>query len=59
MATKKQLTIQQRDWLNHLGRLKRGFINRWHERHEEHPRRKYNCRKLTIGRIKYRRETDL
>lgn len=56
MATKKQMTIQEIDWVNHLKRLKKGFINRWHERRSLHPKRKRNCRKETLGRIKYLRE---
>lgn len=50
---KKKLTIQEIDWENHLRRLEAGFINRWEERRHNHPRRKRNCRKWTIGRMKY------
>lgn len=53
---KKKLTIQEIDWGNHLERLGRGFINRQHERQALHPKRKYNNRKLTLGRV---RERDL
>ena len=53
---KKKLTIQERDWMNHLKRLGNGFRNRWEERRRDHPRRKFNCRKLTLGRMKYRHE---
>lgn len=56
---KKKMTIQEIDWENHLRRLGAGFINRWQERRSKHPRRKYNCRKFTLGRLKYREETDL
>ena len=48
---KKKLSIQEIDWTNHIARLNRGFINRAHERRAEHPHRKHNCRKLTLGRI--------
>ena len=51
---KKKLTIQEIDWINHLKRIVRGFINRFEERRALHPRRKYNCRKLTKGRIAIR-----
>lgn len=54
MAEKKQLTIQERDWLQHLKRVAKGFINRSHERRVMFPRRKHNCRKLTLGRLKWR-----
>lgn len=56
MATKKRMTIQEIDWENHLRRLKAGFMNRWRERRSLHPKRKRNCRKYTLGRIKYYRE---
>ena len=51
---KKKLTIQEIDWANHLKRLTKGFRNRAEQRRAEHPRRKYNCRKLTLGRIRWR-----
>ena len=51
---KQQLLIQERDWSNHIERRKRGFLNRAKEREFEHPRRKFNCRKLTKGRISFR-----
>lgn len=54
MATKKKLTIQEIDWENHLKRLRNGFRNRFEERRADHPKRKWNCRKPTIGRMKYR-----
>ena len=50
---KRKLTIQERDWGLHMERLNRGYINRQDERRSEHPHRKNNCRKLTLGRIKY------
>lgn len=53
---KKRMTIQEIDWENHLRRLRKGFINRWQERRSLHPKRKRNCRKHTLGRIKYYRE---
>lgn len=53
---KKRMTIQEVDWENHLRRLKEGFINRWHERRSLHPKRRWNCRKLTRGRVNYRKE---
>lgn len=53
---KEKLSIQEIDWWNHLERRNRGFLNRRHERHFLHPRRKHNCRKLTLARIKMRME---
>lgn len=53
---KKEKTIQELDWENHLKRLKAGFTNRWQERRSLHPHRKRNCRKHTLGRIKYYQE---
>lgn len=57
---KKKLTIQQMidwqkqiDWQNYIERIKRGFINRFEERRALHPRRKHNCRKRTLGRIRW------
>lgn len=51
---KKRLTIQEIDWANHLERIKRGFINRWQERRALRPKRKFNNRKLTCGRLRQR-----
>ena len=51
---KKKLTIQEIDWANHLKRLEKGFLNRAMERMALHPKRKYNCRKLTLGRLRWR-----
>ena len=51
---KKKLTIQEIDWRIHLLRLNKGFRNRFEQRRAEHPHRKWNCRKMTLGRIKYR-----
>lgn len=53
---KKEKTIQEIDWENHLRRLRAGFINRQQERRSKYPKRKRNCRKYTLGRIKYYRE---
>ena len=53
---KKKMSIQERDWSNHIKRLQKGFINRADERSAEHPRRKYNCRTLTSGRIRMRQD---
>ena len=55
----KKLTIQEVDYNNRLERAKRGFVNRQHERQSLHPRRKFNCRKLTLGRLKYRQENAI
>ena len=54
MKEKKEKTIQERDWANHVKRLEKGFINREMERRSEHPKRKFNCRKLTLGRLRQR-----
>lgn len=55
---KKNLTNDERIIMqaheNHEARLRRGFRNRAQERRESHPHRKWNCRKLTLGRLKYR-----
>ena len=60
MATEeKKLIIQERDWLNYLKRVAKGFINRLYERRALFPRRKRNCRKLTLGRLHYLRDTEL
>lgn len=56
---KKKLTIREIDENNHRERLRRGFVNRQHERQSLHPRRKFNCRKLTLGRLAYRQETAI
>ena len=52
--TKNDARIIAQDYQNGVARLNRGFINRWQERRALHPKRKWNCRKLTLGRIKYR-----
>lgn len=50
---KKKNTIQERDWMNHMERQMRGFINREHERFSmrnakhyarKNNRRNTNCR---------------
>lgn len=51
---KKEISIKMRDWKNHIARMCRGFRNRQTERSADHPRRKVNCRKLTLGRLRYR-----
>lgn len=54
MKTKNDLRIIRVNAENHLKRLRKGFRNRAEERSFDHPRRKYNCRKLTLGRIRMR-----
>lgn len=53
---KKKESLQEIDWRLHTERMMRGFVNRWHERRSLHPKHKRNCRKHTLGRIKYYRE---
>jgi hypothetical protein len=52
--TKNDARIIAQDYQNGVERLKRGFINRWQERRARFPKRKWNCRKQTEGRIAYR-----
>lgn len=50
---KKEITIQERDWMNHEKRQMRGFINRAHERFAKRNEKRYarkNNRKNTNGR---------
>ena len=50
---KKEITIQERDWMNHKKRQMRGFINRAHERFAKRNEKRYarkNNRKNTNGR---------
>ena len=50
--TKKEITIQERDWTNHTKRQMRGFINRAHERFAKRNEKRYarkNNRKNTNG----------
>lgn len=58
METKKNLTNDERiimqAYKNHEARLRMGFRNRAQERKAKHPHSKWNCRKLTLGRLKYR-----
>lgn len=49
-------TIQEKDWENHLKRLERGARNRFQERRALFPKRKFNCRKLTAGRMAWRED---
>lgn len=55
---KRKLTIQERDLELRMERANRGYRNRQDERRSEHPHRKNNCRKLTLGRIKYRMDVN-
>jgi len=51
---KKEITIQERDWMNHTERQMRGFINREHERFAMRNAKRYarkNNRRNTNGRI--------
>lgn len=54
IKTKNDKRIIAQDYENGLARLNRGFVNRWQERRTMFPKRKWNCRKLTRGRIFYR-----
>lgn len=54
IKTKNDARIIAQDYQNGVKRLNKGFINRWQERRALFPKRKWNCRKLTRGRIKYR-----
>lgn len=54
----KTKTIQEKDWENHLKRLERGARNRFQERRLLFPKRKFNCRKLTLGRIALRKDVN-
>jgi len=54
----KTKTIQEKDWENHLKRLERGARNRFQERRLLFPKRKFNCRKLTLGRIVWRKDVN-
>ena len=50
---KKEITIQERDWMNHTKRQMKGFINREHERFAMRNAKRYarkNNRKNTNGR---------
>lgn len=50
---KKEITIQERDWMNHMKRQMKGFINRAHERFAKRNEKRYarkNNRKNTNGR---------
>lgn len=50
---KKEITIQERDWMNRMERQKRGFINREQERFEMRNAKRYarkNNRRNTNGR---------
>ena len=51
---KKEINIQERDWMNHEKRQMRGFINRERERFAKHNAKRYarkNNRRNTNGRI--------
>lgn len=52
--TKNDARIIAQDYQNGVERLQRGFVNRWQERRALFPKRKWNCRKLTRGRVMYR-----
>lgn len=50
---KKEITIQERDWMNHTKRQMRVFINSAHERFAKRNEKRYarkNNRKNTNGR---------
>ena len=50
---KKEITIQERDWMNHTKRQEKGFINREHERFAMRNAKRYarkNNRRNTNGR---------
>ena len=50
---KKEITIQERDWMNHEKRQMRGFINSERERFAKHNAKRYarkNNRRNTNGR---------
>ena len=50
---KKEITIQERDWMNHYQRQMRGFINRANERFAMRNAKRYarkNNRRATPGR---------
>lgn len=51
---KKEITIKEVDWMNHMKRQMRGFINREHERFAKRNAKRYarkNNRRNTNGRI--------
>lgn len=51
---KKEISIQERDWMNHEKRQMRGFINRYRERFAKRNAKRYarkNNRRNTNGRI--------